>query len=283
MIKLTDFLGIAEKDFINYKIHFATDPIDKLKPYKKFLIGAFKEWQEHQTNKNFSRKYVISLIYYDKNRWLFGGVYEILSNTPVIVYEEDGWTGWKYETKLIDRQLDLIGRVFVYYQKYFRASYPNLELISEGNKYVAPREAYILSITERKATINDFSGFDNVNIDYETLKAIVNEQIPSWKSALSNVKGIYLIADKKTGKQYVGSAYGDECIWQRWSNYVYDGNGGNTELKELLRQNGENYKYNFKYSILEVCNMNLGNEYIIGRESYWKEVLQTRIFGLNKN
>ena len=53
MIKLTDFLGIAEKDFINYKIHFATDPIDKLKPYKKFLIGAFKEWQEHQTNKNF--------------------------------------------------------------------------------------------------------------------------------------------------------------------------------------------------------------------------------------
>lgn len=283
MIKLTDFLGIAEKDFINYKIHFATDPIDKLKPYKKFLIGAFKEWQEHQTNKNFSRKYVISLIYYDKNRWLFGGVYEILSNTPVIVHEEDGWTGWKYETKLIDRQLDLIGRVFVYYQKYFRASYPNLELISEDNKYVAPREAYILSITERKATINDFSGFDNVNIDYETLKAIVNEQIPSWKSALSNVKGIYLIADKKTGKQYVGSAYGDECIWQRWSNYAYDGNGGNTELTELLRQNGENYKYNFKYSILEVCNMNLGNEYIIGRESYWKEVLQTRIFGLNKN
>ncbi len=283
MIKLTDFLGIAEKDFINYKIHFATDPIDKLKPYKKFLIGAFKEWQEHQTNKNFSRKYVISLIYYDKNRWLFDGVYEILSNTPVIVHEEDGWTGWKYETKLIDRQLDLIGRVFVYYQKYFRASYPNLELISEDNKYVAPREAYILSITERKATINDFSGFDNVNIDYETLKAIVNEQIPSWKSALSNVKGIYLIADKKTGKQYVGSAYGDECIWQRWSNYAYDGNGGNTELKELLRQNGENYKYNFKYSILEVCNMNLGNEYIIGRESYWKEVLQTRIFGLNKN
>ncbi len=29
--------------------------------------------------------------------------------------------------------------------------------------------------------------------------------------------------------------------------------------------------------------MNLGNEYIIGRESYWKDVLQTREFGLNKN
>ena len=56
-----------------------------------------------------------------------------------------------------------------------------------------------------------------------------------------------------------------------------------TELKELLKANGEEYKYNFKYSILEVCNMNLGNEYIISRETHWKEVLMTRKFGLNKN
>ena len=39
----------------------------------------------------------------------------------------------------------------------------------------------------------------------------------------------------------------------------------------------------FKYSILEVCNMNLGNEYIISRETHWKEVLLTRTFGLNQN
>ncbi len=112
---------------------------------------------------------------------------------------------------------------------------------------------------------------------------IIRDNIPSWRSALSNVKGVYLIADKLTGKQYVGSAYGDECIWQRWSAYAKDGHGGNRELQNLLSERGEKYKYNFKYSILEVCNMNLGNEYIIGRESYWKEVLQTREFGLNKN
>ena len=81
----------------------------------------------------------------------------------------------------------------------------------------------------------------------------------------------------------MGSAYGDECIWQRWANYSNTGHGGNAELRELLRNNGENYKYNFKYSILEVCNMNLGNEYIIERETYWKEVLLSRKFGLNKN
>ena len=105
----------------------------------------------------------------------------------------------------------------------------------------------------------------------------------SWKSALSNVKGVYLIVDTLTGKQYVGSAYGNECIWHRWANYAKDGHGGNIELKKLLKENGEDYKYNFKYSILEVCNMNLGNEYILQRETHWKEILLTRIFGLNKN
>ena len=86
-----------------------------------------------------------------------------------------------------------------------------------------------------------------------------------------------------TGKQYVGSAYGDECIWQRWTEYVKDGHGGNKKLKEVLKLKGDEYCYNFKYSILEVCNMNLGNEYIIDRETYWKEVLLTREFGMNQN
>ena len=62
-----------------------------------------------------------------------------------------------------------------------------------------------------------------------------------------------------------------------------DGHGDNVELKALLKKNGQDYKYNFKYSILEVCNMNLGTDYILGRENYWKSVLQTREFGLNKN
>ena len=33
----------------------------------------------------------------------------------------------------------------------------------------------------------------------------------------------------------------------------------------------------------QISNMNLGNEYIIERETHWKEVLLTRRFGLNKN
>lgn len=282
MIRLLDLLGITESEISDYKVHFATGESDKLKPYKKFLIGAFKEWQERQTNKNFWRKYILSLIYYDKNKWLFGGVYEVVSPEPELIKEGDR-SLWKYETRLVNRQTDLIGRIVVGYNKEFRASYPCLELTSPENRYAAPKDMSISSILDKRASIHDFAGFDNVNIDYETLANIVADGIPSWKSALSNVKGIYLIADRHTGKLYVGSAYGGDCIWQRWTAYAANGHGGNIELKELLKTNGEDYKYNFKYSILEVCNMNLGNDYIIARETHWKEVLQTRIFGLNRN
>ena len=167
------------------------------------------------------------------------------------------------------------------FKKEFRASYPVLELTPKtGDAIARVPLSYIL---EKRVALTDFVGFTNVNIDYKTLKYIISDNIVSWKSALSNVKGVYLIMDTVTGKQYVGSAYGDECIWQRWAQYAKDGCGGNVELKALLREKGEKYRFNFKYSILEVCNMNFGNEYVVERENYWKEVLLTRKFGLNKN
>ena len=280
MLKLVDLLSIKKDAYTDYKIHLATGHLDKMEPYRCFLLDQFKQWQEEQTSKNWSRKYIISLIYYSKNIWLFGGVYEVLPIDPVPIKKEK-WTGWKYETKLLNIQSDLIGRVLFYFKKDFRASYPKLEL--QASKGMSPSDIYISSILDKKVAITDFPGFDHVNIDYETLRLVVNDGIVSWKSALSNVKGVYLITDKLTGRQYVGSAYGDDCIWQRWSAYAKNGHGGNTELMELLKANGENYKLHFKYSVLEICNMSLGTEYILSRENHWKEVLMTRQFGLNKN
>lgn len=281
MIRLVDFLSIKSEDYKNYKIHFATGANDKKEPYRKFLINEFGEWQADQTNKNFNREYVISLIYYDKDIWLFGGIYKVNNQTPQSVSHNNGWSGWHYDLALTDNQIDMVGRVFVYYKKEFRFSYPYLELQPQNG--TSPADICISSILDKRVTINDFNGFTNVNISYQTLKYIIDNNIATWKSALSNVKGIYLIVDTLTGKQYVGSAYGEDCIWQRWSEYAKNGHGENIELKEILHNNESDYKNNFKYSILEVCNMNLGNEYIIGRERYWKEVLMTRQFGMNRN
>ena len=281
MINLCELLQIKKDEFSGYKVHFATGSTDKKKPYNAFLIDEFQDWQEHQTNKNFGRDYILSLIYYDRDIWMFGGIYKVLSKNPAPIKLDNGKDGWKYQTKLVDKATEYIGRVFFKFKKEFRASYPVLELDPKNGEPIA--EMPLSHILEKRVALTDFLGFDSVNIDYKTLKYIVSDNILSWKSALSNVKGIYLIVDTYTGKQYVGSAYGDECIWQRWSNYAKDGHGGNVELKELLKTNGADYKYNFKYSILEVCNMNLGNQYIISRENHWKEVLLSRQFGLNLN
>ena len=281
MINLCELLQIKKEDFAKYKVHFAIGGNNRKEPYNTFLIDNFKDYQEHQTSKNWSRQHILSLIYYEKDIWMFGGIYKVLPVLPVPIQNNQGWTGWKYETELTDKASEYIGRAFFRFKKEFRASYPTLELDPKNGEPIA--EMPLSHILDKRVALTDFLGFDSVNIDYKTLKYIVSDNILSWKSALSNVKGIYLIVDTYTGKQYVGSAYGDECIWQRWSNYAKDGHGGNVELKELLKTNGVDYKYNFKYSILEVCNMNLGNEYIISRESHWKEVLLTRQFGLNSN
>ena len=63
-----------------------------------------------------------------------------------------------------------------------------------------------------------------------------------------------------------------------------DGHGGNVELRELVKQQGFNYvKENFQYSILENYNARMDDEYILKRESWWKETLCTRTHGYNKN
>ena len=278
MISLYELLGISKDTFCDYKVHFAIGDVDKKEPYNAFLLDKFKGWQEHQWNKNFGRKYIITLIYFEKDLWMFGGIYEVLG-VEAVKSENDG--GWQYETILTEKSSDYIGRTFFRFKKEFRASYPTLELIPKNGQPVADMQ--LSHMLEKRVAINDFVGFDKVNIDYDTLQHIVSENMLSWKVALSNVKGVYLIVDTLTGKQYVGSAYGDDCIWQRWLDYAKNGHGENKELKELLKHNGEDYRYNFKYSILEVCNINLGNEYVIDRETYWKEVLLTRKFGLNRN
>lgn len=279
MIKLLDVLSINEKDYKKYKVHFAIGSKDPFEPKLAFLNGNFNYWQSIQNNKNFERPYVISLIYLGNSKWLFAGVFKV-NGKPHNIFENNK-DRLMYDLELLDIQKDLIGRIIVHYQKSFRNAYPTLELKPKGGIEVANMEIY--SINEDKLKIEDFPGFDNVLISYKTLKTIFEKNIPSWKDALSNVKGVYLIVDNKSGKMYVGSAYGEDCIWSRWKTYAINGHGGNKKLKELLTKYGEDYKNNFSYSVLEVSNLNLGNDYIILRESHWKDVLMTRKFGLNEN
>jgi hypothetical protein len=90
---------------------------------------------------------------------------------------------------------------------------------------------------------------------------------------LRAVKGVYLLVCPDTGKQYVGSAKGDDSLWGRFTEYARTGHGGNVELIQRGRRN-------YLVSVLEVVNSDLGIERV---EEAWKQKLMTRKFGLNKN
>ena len=79
---------------------------------------------------------------------------------------------------------------------------------------------------------------------------------------------------------YVGSAYGENMILNRWQSYIKTGHGGNVELKRLEFDHIKKY---FRYSILDIFKSTIDDQIIIERECWWKKVLQSRKYGYNEN
>ncbi|MFA5804265.1 MAG: GIY-YIG nuclease family protein [Melioribacteraceae bacterium] len=269
MIKLTDFLISCKVslNLENFKIHLATGKSNP--PINAFFKGDFKSWQEYQTRKNFRKEMVIGLIELSRNKWLFAGVYKVLG------YKKVSEKHIAYSTELIPNQEELIGRIIVYHERKGRAPYLNGK--KDGGEF------FISELKEKKLTVEEFPGYNDVFLTYDKLKIVITQNISSWKGALANIKGVYLISDTLTGKLYVGSAIGDSGIWQRWSSYVNTGHGGNKELRNHLKTKKHGYEKNFTYTILEIADTHTSDEYILQRESHWKEVLLSREFGYNAN
>lgn len=131
---------------------------------------------------------------------------------------------------------------------------------------------------------SEFPGFEDIILDFDDLKEIVDnvDANREWHRMLASVAGVYLILDKETGLQYIGSASGKDGILGRWRQYSKDCHGGNKILKELLEQYPQRYK-KFQYSILRTLPRTLTNTEVIAVETTYKKKLGSRAFGLNSN
>ena len=270
MIKLIDLIRLAGITIGKFKIHCATG--SNPTPLEEFYDGKFKEWQEYQNQRNFSCDHIISLIHLGGSDWLFAGIYNVNGCIPKS-NNDKSW--FEYSTSELPGLEHLTGRAVIGFNKNFRASY------LKGESYVD--QLIVKEIKPERQSIGGFPGYNKVCLPLRGLKTVVRQQLQSWKTALSNVAGIYLIADTLTGKQYVGSAYGDAGIWQRWCAYADTGHGGNKELRELLKDKGETYALNFIITILEVIDLNASIDYVTARECHWKDALLTRQYGYNSN
>ena len=278
-LKLNDLFKITKEDLGKYKLHLAAwngteQPLDVFtRDFEEWV-----DWNRWRRNKNdFTREYIFTLIpdYHKVDKYIFGGIFKITKR-----HEDWKDTEIGYDLQIVDEFIPYIGRLEIEFHRYTGMRGRAFYLESYIDDLV------VTQILEKSYQGVDFPGYDNVCLDFLTLEMIVNNQKQDWKIALENMKGVYVIVDKHNGKKYVGSAYGTSGIWSRWCTYVYsEGHGYNDELVELISQNGVDYaRSNFQLGIIEVLSMKTDDETVISRESFWKNVLQTRgEFGYNKN
>lgn len=166
-------------------------------------------------------------------------------------------------------------------------NYENRLTIDWGGAYVkwaqnGTNDKAILSIEDQKP---QFPGFDRLLLSFDDLSSIINNpnMYSAYYDAMSQVVAVYLVVDTESGQQYVGSAYGENGLWGRWSDYVNtNGEGGNKLLHDLMAKYPDRYR-SLQYSVLRVLDKTTKADDVIALESLYKNKLGTRAFGLNAN
>ncbi len=130
-----------------------------------------------------------------------------------------------------------------------------------------------------------FEGYDKVHLSFQELQDVIDGKImPTFHEALKKITGVYCLTNSENGLLYIGSAYGEEGVAQRWRSYRYSKHGGNKKLMKLYDEKGEEYfKKYFSFTLLEYFSLSYDIEKIIEREQYWKECLDTKNNGYNDN
>ncbi|HJE20610.1 MAG TPA: GIY-YIG nuclease family protein [Aliicoccus persicus] len=284
MIKLSEFIKTPNN--AHTKIKFNMNPADpNLKAWDLLLEDdpewlIMNSWKTKQSNNNLNHaEYLIAMAQYypyGPEYFAFGGLYKVEKKLPE-VFNDVG-----YELTLMKEYQEYIKRLIVKIEKpigrdvYNRRYHTIQDQLNPEVYEIAPN-----------IKLGHFPGYQNVRMSHKEMQQVLLREDPSWKSALSYVKGVYVITDKSNGKLYIGSASGNtDGIWQRWSGYAHLENltGGNKEFNNILLNKGKEHiqKY-FQYSILEIFDTRTKSEIILERENYWKNVFDTKKNGMNHN
>lgn len=234
---------------------------------------VFLSYQSEQLEKNFKDvTYIVAFIGEEKNDSRFVGVFR----NDGIIREIENYNGDK-QAKFNFTELD---------------GFDNLKerVVIEWKNPISWRQNYknempVIRIDRglKENNIPVFSRFEDVVLDYNQLHSIFETGNAEWKSKLESCNCIYLILDKHTGKQYVGSTYNTKGIWGRWNQYAQTGHGGDKDLIPLIETDPNYAKKYFQWCILETLPLKILEEHAIDRESLYKRKFGTREFGYNNN
>ena len=273
-IKIDDLLRIPPSEQNNVKVKFnqsngIEDPMDLYLNNPNIVNSQWLFWRNKQRYFNVGQ-IAICLLKLSYDTWL-------LTTIKRVTKEFDVSNGINYDGEELSEYSQYFGRVIIKYHKTAQTQGMFYKTVCD--------DLEVLEILPSVFDGDEFPGYDKVRLSYTQLVSIIERQKKSWIAALENQKAVYLITDKSNGKLYVGSATSDNgMLLARWSSYADNGHGGNVELKKLVNEQGLDYvKKNFQYSILENYNARIDDKVILERETWWKETLQSRVFGYNEN
>ena len=268
MITLKEILSSQSNVLENARVKLVRHKDNRLE-YRDVIKDRQKllTYQNKQPSKVFIEcDYIVSFIGIERSRAVLLGVWKVNGYT---ISGKD----FCYDLEPISDFDDLIDRL----------------VINWGNGAIAWNQWYDKQPKEvveilPKGYIGHFPGLLNIVLEFDELKRLTGnpEANYEWHHQLAAVNGVYMILDNKTGRQYIGSAYGKKGIWQRWCEYAKTYHGGNKELKMLL-ESDPNYCRHFRYSVLQTLPSNITSKETIAIEALYKQKLGSKAHGLNCN
>lgn len=289
-IMFNDLLNLSDEEICKSRIRFITrfsniDPIEVFKnDPNEINTNWFLARKKKDSGKDPERLHegesAICLVRLpeDIDLWLFTCIKRI-GKPMERPKEEDGndyYVG--YAAEELPQYSKFYGRVILRYHKGKGEQNPVRQTKNVLDKII------VIKILPDIFNDDGFPGYDHISLSYRQLESIWKRDRSDWKNALSHQQGVYVVTDTETGKLYVGSATGKNGIYQRWMDYILDGHGDDTELRDIVKQHGMNYiKDHFRYTLLEHYDSTVPRDVVIARESYWKNALNTRQHGYNGN
>ncbi|MDE3189029.1 MAG: GIY-YIG nuclease family protein [Acidobacteriota bacterium] len=251
------------------------------------LFNAYQQTQGEQLERAMlDADYVASFIAQGAGRALFIGLYSIGVSSRITPEEYwkipahiemrtrwgmRGFTGEDQRTHILRFELNLKEEFYALWKGRLVISWPPPE--RSWWRRAHRNKMDVLAILEASQLMSKMPAWDELQFDFEILGILPS----SWRAKLSEWRAIYYIFDESDRSGYVGSAYGENNLWQRWEYYAATGHGGNSLLKQRNPKN-------FRFSILERVSPDMPAEEVIRLEGKWKERLHTRFpLGLNDN
>lgn len=303
------------KDIFRFDLllHKYNSEVEFKKNHKRIKLRFNTNWKDKISNYNFVdmylnnandfEPYILSVGNLDKSRnnindiqfqfieveahkWLFVGAYLIVDSSSLNHTNIFG-VSFKYAAATRLTEFDkFVNRILVDWKNNPQTFF----YVDE--KIIANVEVYGICSKPYFEQDSEFPGYENLSKSYEELKVHWNNK--SWRDQLTSVYGVYVITDMKKGSLYVGSAYGTNGVYGRWSVYLKDGYDKdeledskypNLKLKNLVNDKGIAYiQMNFQYTLLEIFSKTeLGKKQALSREKYWKKVFKSKEHGYNGN